>query len=53
LSGEKNVEVGRAFGITLQAVTNAMRDIDKRREEEKKLSKEIALIKKELGEHNT
>jgi REP element-mobilizing transposase RayT len=52
LSGEKNVEVGRVLGITLQAVTNAVRDIDKRREEDKKLSKEIALIKKEFGEYN-
>lgn len=52
LSGKKNVEVGKVFGITLQAVTNVVRDIDKRREDEKKLSKEIALIKKELGEHN-
>jgi hypothetical protein len=31
MGGEKNVGIGRVFGITLHAVTNAVRDIDKRR----------------------
>jgi REP element-mobilizing transposase RayT/DNA-binding CsgD family transcriptional regulator len=46
LSGKKNVEVGRVFGITIQAVTNAIRDIEKMMGKDRKLSKEIALIKK-------
>lgn len=49
LSGDKNAEVGKLFGITLQAVTNAMRDIDGIKEEDKKLSRELGLIKKGLG----
>jgi len=44
------VEVGRIFGITIQAVTNAVRDIGNRIERDKELSKEIDLIKKGLGE---
>jgi putative transposase len=44
LSGEKNVEVGRVFGLTIQAVTNAVRDIEKMREGDRKLRKEIATI---------
>jgi putative transposase len=44
LSDEKNVEVGRVFGITIQAVTNAVRDIEKMREGDRKLSKEVATI---------
>lgn len=46
LSGKKNVEVGRIFGITIQAVTNAVRDIERMEEEDKKINKEIALIKR-------
>lgn len=49
LSGQKNIEVGRVFGITLQAVTNAVRDIERKKDKDKKLSKEIILIKKEAG----
>jgi chromosomal replication initiation ATPase DnaA len=45
LSGEKNVKVGRIFGITLQAVTNVVRDIERQREENRKLSKEITRLK--------
>jgi hypothetical protein len=50
LSGKKNIEVGRTFGITLQAVTNALRDIERMREEDKKIEKEIEAIRKEMGE---
>lgn len=48
LSGEKNREVGRMFGITLQAVTNAIRDIEKLKEKNLKLGKEIAFIMRSL-----
>jgi len=48
LSGSKNIEVGKVFGITAQAVTNAVRDIEKRIEEDMKFRKEIAMIKKSI-----
>ena len=50
LSGKKNIEVGRAFGITLQAVTNAVSDIERVREEDKEIKKEIEVIRKEMGD---
>ncbi len=51
LSGRKNIEVGRKFGVTLQAVTNAIRDIERRRDRDRKLNKEIMLLKEKfLGE---
>lgn len=50
LSGKKNAEVGEVFNITLQAVTNAVRDIEKRIEEDKKINKEIGAIKKDIGD---
>jgi REP element-mobilizing transposase RayT len=50
LSGKKNIEVGRTFGITLQAVTNAVRDIERMGEEDKKIKKEIEAIRKKMGE---
>jgi len=37
-------------GITLQAVTNAVRGIEKKLAEDKRLSREMRLIKKEMGE---
>ena len=46
LSGSTNREVGRVFGITAQAVTNAVRDIENRMEEDSQFTKEIAKIKK-------
>jgi len=49
LSGRTNAEVGRTFGITLQAVTNAVRGIEKKLAEDKRLSREMTLIKKEMG----
>ena len=45
LSGEKNVKVGRIFGITPQAVTNAVRDIERPREENRKFSNELTRLK--------
>ncbi len=45
LSGEKNIEVGRIFGITTQAVTNAVRGIEVSRAEDRKVDKEIIQIK--------
>jgi REP element-mobilizing transposase RayT len=45
LSGKKNIEVGRVFGITTQAVTNAMRNIEARRAEDRRVEKEIIQIK--------
>lgn len=44
MSGKKNGEIGRVFGITVQAVTNAIRGIEKMREEDKKMDKQIALV---------
>lgn len=52
ISGGKNVEVGKVFGITIQAVTNVVGDIEKRLEEDGKLSKEIILIKNVLEKKN-
>lgn len=46
LSGAKNSEIGRMFGITAQAVTNAIRDIEKIKEKEKRLEREIVSIKR-------
>lgn len=45
LSGKKNVEVGRVFGITIQAVTNAVRDIERVKDKDRGLSKELSQIK--------
>ena len=49
LSGEKNIEVGRVFGITIQAVTNAVRGIEVKRVEDRKVDKEIIQIKEIVG----
>ncbi len=46
LSGEKNIEIGKVFGITTQAVTNAVGDIEARRAENRKVDKEIVQLKK-------
>ncbi len=48
LSGQTNAKIGRAFGITLQAVTNAVRKIEKMSAEDRKLNREMALIRKEM-----
>lgn len=52
LSGKKNGEVGEVFGVTIQAVTNVVREVEKIRERGKELSKEIAQIKKILEKKN-
>jgi len=52
LSGKKNVEVGKVFGVTIQAVTNVVREIEKIKETGNELSKEIARIEKILEKKN-
>lgn len=49
LSGKRNADIGAMFGITLQAVTNAVRDVEKRREEDKRLELELKKIKEGIG----
>jgi REP element-mobilizing transposase RayT len=49
LSGEKNAGIGAVFGISIQAVTNAVRRVEKRMEEDTKLSSEVTRLKKTLG----
>ena len=44
LSGKKNAEIGKVFGITIQGVTNAVRRTEKQREKDKKLNREICEI---------
>lgn len=50
LSGRTNSEIGRAFGITLQAVTNAARGVEKKMAEDMKLNREMASIRKAIDE---
>jgi hypothetical protein len=45
LSGEKNAEIGSVFGITLQAVTNAVRSVEKRMEEDNIFGSEVRRLK--------
>ena len=45
LSGEKNVEIGSVFGITLQAVTNAVRSVEARIAEDSKFGSKIVRLK--------
>lgn len=45
LSGRKNAEIGKLFGITLQGVTNAARRIGTMRETDKKIDSELEEIK--------
>ena len=49
LSGKKNGDVGRAFGIGTQAVTNVMRDIEYLKDRNKKMASEILSIKKSIN----
>ncbi|MFO0754553.1 MAG: transposase [Thermodesulfovibrionales bacterium] len=49
LSGRKNAEIGKLFGITLQGVTNAVRRIGTLREKDKKLDNELEEIKSALS----
>lgn len=46
LSGKRNAEVGRMFGITIQGVTNTVRRIERLSGKDGGLRKEIALIKR-------
>jgi len=48
LSGRRNADIGTLFGITLQAVTNAVRDVEKRREGDKRLDIELKKIKESI-----
>ncbi len=41
LSGNKNIEIGRIFSITWQAVSNRIMQIDKKIEEHNQIEKEI------------
>jgi len=45
LSGKKNRDIGKMFGITIQGVTNACRRIEKAMEKDDKLKEEIKDIK--------
>ena len=45
LSGEKNAGIGSVFGITIQAVTNALRGVEKRIEEDNRFNSEIKRLK--------
>lgn len=49
LSGEKNSEIGAVFQISIQAVTNAVRRVEKRMEEDTQFSSEVMRLKKVLG----
>jgi putative transposase len=46
LSGKKNAEIGKVFGITLQGVTNTLRRISIIRDKDKEFADEIISIKK-------
>ncbi len=50
LSGKKNRDVGTAFGISTQAVTNAVKAVEKAKEKDKKVVKEIAGIKELIND---
>lgn len=45
LSGEKNAEIGSVFGITIQAVTNAVRRVEKRMGEDNRFGSEVMELK--------
>jgi chromosomal replication initiation ATPase DnaA len=45
LSGEKNGEIGSVFGITIQAVSNAVRSVEKRIGEDNKFGSEVMRLK--------
>jgi len=46
LSGGKNTNIARAFGISPQAVTNVLTEIERRREKGKIIAVEILSVKK-------
>ena len=45
LSGERNAEIGSVFGITIQAVTNVVRRVEKRIGEDNKFGSEVMRLK--------
>ena len=45
LSGGKNAEVGAVFGITVQAVTNAVRGVEKKMAEDNKFDAQVIRLK--------
>jgi REP element-mobilizing transposase RayT len=45
LSGEKNAEIGSMFGITIQAVTNVVRRVEKRMGEDNRFGAEVRRLK--------
>jgi chromosomal replication initiation ATPase DnaA len=49
LSGGKNAEIGSVFGITLQAVTNAVRSVEKRIEGDNKFGSEVMRLKETVA----
>lgn len=49
LSGEKNIDVGFVFGITVQAVTNAVRKVEKRIAEDNQFGLEVMKLKEAIG----
>ncbi len=48
LSGKRNADIGAVFGITIQAVTNAVRSVEKRREGDRRFKSELMRIKEFL-----
>jgi chromosomal replication initiation ATPase DnaA len=49
LSGKRNADIGAVFGITIQAVTNAVRGVEKRREGDRRFNSELMRIKEIVG----
>jgi chromosomal replication initiation ATPase DnaA len=45
LSGEKNGAIGSVFGITIQAVSNAVRSVEKRIGEDNKFGSDVMRLK--------
>ena len=45
LSGKRNADIGSAFGVTIQAVTNAVRDVERKREGDERFNSELKRIK--------
>jgi chromosomal replication initiation ATPase DnaA len=50
MSCRKNADIGVVFGITIQAVTNAVREVEKRKEADRRFNSELMRIKKIIGE---
>ena len=45
LSGKRNADIGSVFGVTIQAVTNAVRDVERKREGDERFNSELKRIK--------